>query len=105
LLKPVDNSDVESLWLLYRQSHMPRSISHIIFGIIYHPPDTTNRLTTTNIIDNIDAVVRWHSNAASVIVGDINKMTDKPLQDNKLKQIVQRATRKSVVFDIIYTDI
>ena len=82
LLKPVDNSGVEPLWLLYRQPYMPRSI-----------------------IDNIDAIVRQHSNAASIIVGDFNKMTDKPLQDNKLKQIVQRETRKSAVLDQIYTDI
>jgi len=84
---------------------MPRSMSHIIFGIIYHPPDATNHLTTSHIIDNIDAIVRRHSYAASVIVEDFNKMTDKPLQDIKLKQIVQRATRKSAILDNIYTDI
>jgi len=105
LLKPVDNSGVESLWLLYRQPHMPRSMSHIVYGIVYHPPDATDRITTTHIIDNIDAIVRQHSNAASIIVGDFNKMTDKPLQDIKLKQIVQRATRKSAILDKIYTNI
>jgi len=30
-------------------------------------------------------------------------MTDKPLQDIKLKQIIQRATRKSAILDKIYT--
>ena len=29
ILKPVDNSEVESLWLLYRQPRMPRSMSHM----------------------------------------------------------------------------
>jgi len=32
-------------------------------------------------------------------------MTDKTLQDIKLKQIVQRATRKLAILDKIYTDI
>ena len=105
LLRPVDNSGVESLWLLYRQPHMPRSMSHIVFGTVYHPPDAANRTTTTHITDNIDAVVRQHSNACCVIVGDFNKMIDKPLQDIKLKQIVQRATRKSAILDKIYTNI
>jgi len=103
LLKPVDNSGVESLWLLYRQPHVPRSMSTIIYGVVYHPPDATTRLTTTHITDNIDDTVRRHSNAASVRVGDFNKMTDKPLQDIKLKQIVQRATRKSAILDTIHT--
>jgi len=67
--------------------------------------NNTNRLTTTHIIVSIDAIVRRHSNAASVIVGDFNKMTDKPLQDIKLKEIVQRATHKSAILDKIYTDI
>jgi hypothetical protein len=105
LLKPVDDSDVESLWLLYRQPHMPRSMSDIIFGIVYHPPDAVNHITTTHIIDNIDAVIRKHSNAGRMIVGDFNQMTDKPLRDVGLKQIVKSATRKSAILDKIYADI
>ena len=101
----MDDSDVESLWLLYRQPHMPRSMSDIIFGIVYHPPDAVNHITTTHIIDNIDAVIRKHSNAGRMIVGDFNQMTDKPLRDVGLKQIVKSATRKSAILDKIYTDI
>ena len=104
-LEPVDNSGVESLWLLYRQPRMPRSMSHIIYGIVYHPPDAVSRITTTHIVDNIDAIVRQHSNAASVIVGDFNMMNEKPLRDIKLKQIVHEATRKSAILDKIYTNI
>ena len=80
-------------------------MSHIIYGIFYHPPDAVSRITTTHIVDNIDAIVRQHSNAASVIVGDFNMMNDKPLRDIKLKQIVHEATRKSAILDKIYTNI
>ena len=105
LLNPVDDSGVESLWLLYRQPHMPRSMSHIIFSVVYHPPDAVNHVTTTHIVGNVDAIIRQHSNAGTMIVGDFNKMTDKPLRDLGLKQIVKAATRKSATLDKIYTDI
>jgi len=40
-----------------------------------------------------------------VIAGDFNHMTDKPLRDLKMKQIVHSATRKSATLDKIYTTI
>ena len=105
LVTPVDDSDVESLWLIYRQPRMPRSVSHIIFGVVYHPPDAKSYATTNHIIDNVDAILRQHSYARTVIVGDFNKMTDKPLRDLKLKQIVHAATRQSATLDKIYTNL
>ena len=105
LLKPVDDDNVESLWLLYRQPHMPRSMSHILVGIIYHPPDAISHVTCTNIIHNVDAVMQQHPAAGILLVGDFNKMTDKPLRDLSLKQIVKISTRKSATLDKIYTNI
>ena len=105
LVRPVGEENVESLWLLYRQPRMPRSISHLLLGVVYHPPKSVSHVTSTHIVDNIDAVVRQHPYAGMLIVGDFNKMTDKPLRDLGLKQIVKSATRKSAILDKIYTNI
>ena len=80
-------------------------MSHIIFAVVYHPPDAISHVTTTHIIGNIDAITRQHSCDGSVIVGDFNKMTEKPLRDIGLKQVFLGATRKSATLDKIYTNI
>ena len=105
LVQPVDEVNVESLWLLYRQPRMPRSMSHILFGVVYHPPNAVCHVTSTHIVDNVDAVIRQHPSAGVLIAGDFNHMADRPLRDMALKQIVKVATRKSAVLDKIYTNI
>ena len=105
VVNTVDDDSVESLWLLYRQPCMPRSMSHILFGVVYHPPDVTSYVTSNHIVENVDAIMQLHPYAATVISGDFNHMTDKPLRDLKMKQIVHTATRKSATLDKIYTTI
>ena len=104
-LNAADKDGVESLWLLYRQPHMPRSVSHIIIAVIYHPPDAVNLITTTHIVDNVDALLRQHPHSGVILVGDFNRMPDAPLRDIPLKQIVKAATRKQATLDKIYTNI
>jgi hypothetical protein len=84
---------------------MPRLMSHVIFAVFYHPPDAVSYVTTNHIVENVDSIIRHHPQAKTLIVGDFNKMADKPLRDLKLKQIVHSATRKSATLDNIYTNI
>ena len=84
---------------------MPRSMSHILFSVVYHPPNANHHVTSNHIVDNVDAVIRQHPNAGLMIAGDFNRMADKPLRDLTLKQIVKVATRKTVTLDKIYTNI
>ena len=107
LVKPADDDDVESLWLLYRQPRMPRSLSHILVGVVYHSPSAKSytRQPILLTFDNVDAVVRQHPNVGTMIVGDFNRMKDKQMYDLSLKQIVKAAIRKSATLDKIYTNI
>jgi len=66
-------------------------MSHIIVSVVFHYPDSVKQITTTHIIDNVDAIIRQHSSAVSVIVGDFYKMTEKPLRDIGLKHFVRGA--------------
>ena len=53
-----------------------------VIGTVYHPPNAISHVTSTHIVDNIDAVLRQHPSAGVLVVGDFNKMADKPLRDN-----------------------
>jgi hypothetical protein len=46
-LKHLEVADVESMWFLYRTCKMPRLLSHIAVGVIYHPPKSEEQ--TCNI--------------------------------------------------------
>lgn len=105
LVTPVDSVNVESVWLLYRQPRMPRSMSHLLIGTVYHPPNAISHITSTYIVDNIDAILRQHPSAGVLVVGDFNKMADKPLRDLRLVQIVKAPTRKTAILDKIYSNI
>ena len=80
-------------------------MSHILFSVVYHPPNAISHVTSSHIVENVDAVVRQHPYTGVMIMGDFNKMADKQLRDLGLKQIVKVATRKSATLDKMYTNI
>ena len=101
----LETPSLETLWLLYRQPCMPRSLSHIAICVVYHPPDADSRAMTSHLINAADTVLRLHPDAGVVLLGDFNRLNEKPLCDYPLKQVVKRATRKSAVLDKIFTNI
>ena len=54
LLTAYQCNDVESLWFLYRANRMPRYLSHIIIGVIYHSPNGKDHITLSHIDDDDD---------------------------------------------------
>ena len=42
-LVSLQSDTLESLWFLYRYPPMPRGVSDIIVGLIYHPPGGNNK--------------------------------------------------------------
>lgn len=60
LLTAYECNDVESLWLLYRANRMPRYLSHIIIGVIYHPPNSNDFTMVSHIINSLDDITRDH---------------------------------------------
>jgi len=52
-LNELDDPNFEMIWLLFGASRMPRQVSHILIGVIYHPPGASDFKATTHIIDCI----------------------------------------------------
>ena len=46
------------VWLLYRQPRMPRALSHVVFGVVYYPPDADDKAMTSQILGCPDAITR-----------------------------------------------
>ena len=84
---------------------MPRSVSHLLIGVVYHPPDAVSRVMTDHLLDAIDNIMKRHSNAGIILLGDFNHMYDTPLRQFPMKQTVKSATRGSAILDKIYTNI
>lgn len=104
-LKELECSDVESLWLLFRAPRMPRLVSHVLIGTIYHPPTADGQQTVNHIVDCLDKMIQKHPNAGIVLTGDFNQLRDRAILSYPLKQVVKRATRGTNILDKIYTNI
>ena len=104
-LSRLERDDVESVWLIYRQPRMPRVLSHIIIGAIYHPPSADDKIMTAHIIDCIDDITKDHPHAGIVLLGDFNRLRDAALLTYPLRQVVRSPTRGEAILDKIYTNL
>ena len=104
-LQSLGIADLESIWLMIRRPVMPRKISHIIIGVIYHPPYVSSWPMTSYIINSIDSILQQHPHAGVMLLGDFNTLNDKSLRAYALKQLVCERTRGKATLDKTYTNI
>jgi len=52
-------------------------VSHIVIAVVYHPPNVISHITSTHIVDKVDAILRQHTYSGVFIAGDINQMSNK----------------------------
>ena len=104
-LPQLDVIDTEVLWLLYRRPLMPREISHILIGAVYHPPNGCVGPMLNHLISSMDAISRLHPSLGIILLGDFNHLPDNQLRLYPLKQLVSSPTRQSAILDKIYTNI
>jgi len=107
-LADLESPSTETLWLLFRGQRMPRSMSHLLIGVIYHPPDAifaASRATNCHLLETIDTVMKRHPQSGVMLLGDFNHLYDSPLRDFPLKQTVMAATRGTSTLDKIYSNV
>ena len=64
-------------------------MSHIAVATVYHPPDGSGRLLISYLLDSLDKLVKDHSFAGVVMLGDFNRLPDTSLLSYPLKQVVR----------------
>ena len=96
----------EVLWIKMRPTRLPRGISSIIAGVVYHPPKATNSMMLDYLTKCLMDVESKYSNYGFLVLGDLNHLNDARLKSNfKLKQIVHFSTRGQNTLDKILTTI
>ena len=96
--------DVESVWLLCRYSRMPRLLTHILIGAIYHPPDGDKNSVISHVLDCLDRCSHDHPNLGIILLGDFNQLPDSAIKAYPLRQVVTTPTRGKAVLDKIFTN-
>ena len=112
LLKSCDQSEVESIWISMRPFSLPRGITSIILGVIYHSTsnkEPENIILQEHIHKNLDSFLSNQPNALVIITGDFNpNATGLKVKDitqlNHLKQLVTFKTRDSGTLDWFLTN-
>jgi len=63
---------------------MPREISHLLIGAVYHPPKANNAEMMDYIIGVLATVNRDHPNLEILICGDFNQLPEFQLRSYPL---------------------
>ena len=89
-----------------RTKRLPRNISIIIIGVIYHPPPPAkDGPIIAHITRSLEFLLQRYPAAGVLLLGDFNKMrTSRVTGSFHLKQIVDKPTRKGAILDKILTN-
>lgn len=112
LLKSCDQVEVESIWISMRPHSLPRGITSIVLGVIYHSTsnkEPENIILREHIHKNLDTLLSNQPNALVIVTGDFNpSSTGLKVKDitqvNHLKQLVTFKTRDSGTLDWFLTN-
>jgi hypothetical protein len=104
-LKHLEDDDIESMWFSYRACTMPRLMSHIVVGVIYHPPRSESNCVISHILQCLDDITCSHLNAGIVLLGDFNNLNDTSIISLPLKQVLKLFTGRGKNFVKIHTNV
>lgn len=102
----LDTPDLEVMWITFQPQRLPRKISSITLGVIYHPPGSDNWKMSSHLVTCVDKIRKHYPQTALIIVGDFNHMPDQYLKSAcNLTQVVNKTTLDRSIIDLIYTNI
>ena len=111
-LDSCDQSDVESIWISLKPHKLPRDITSIILGVIYHSTsnkEPENVVLRDHVQNNLDSLLFEEPNALVLLTGDFNPTSTGfkmkyITQMNHLKQLISFKTRDSAILDWLLTN-
>ena len=96
---------METLWLTIYPYKLPREVSCITVGVIYHPPNSNNTELYNHISHCLDHILQVHPDSGVLLVGDFNHFKDASIKQSfKLVQLVKKPTRGDNILDKILTN-
>jgi len=98
------NPSFEVMWFSFRACRMPRTLTHLLLGVVYHPPAANNLSMNDYLTSCIDQFTRHHPGCGVLILGDFNRLPESSLRAYPLKQVVSSPTRADAILDKIFTN-
>ena len=99
------NSSFEVMWFSFRASRMPRGVTHLLVGVVYHPPAANNFAMNEYLVSSIDEFTRRHPGCGVLILGDFNRLPEGSLRAYPLTQVVSKPTREHAILDKMFTNV
>ena len=99
------NPSFEVMWFSFKACRMPRSVTHLLLGVVYHPPAANNFAMNEYLISSIDEFTRRHPGCGVLILGDFNRLHEGSLRAYPLRQVVSKPTREHAILDKIFTNV
>ena len=107
-----DQTELESIWISMRPHSLPREVTSIVVGVVYHSTSNgkpENIILRDHVQKNLDAALLKQPNALIILTGDFNPTStgfnQKYItQVNSLKQLVTFKTRDSGILDWLFTN-
>ena len=102
----LNNEDLETLYLTLSPRKLPRGISHISLGVVYHPPKSNDWAMCQHLIECVDTIKQKYPMSGFITAGDFNHMKDKYFKNScQFYQIVTKPTHGNSVIDLFYTSL
>ena len=106
ILEDVLHLSLEITWILTRPTRLPRGISQVIIGTLYHPPGADDQLMLDYLYKSLSSIESRYPNCGIILLGDFNKLNVSGLNGNfNLKQIIMFPTRGQNTLDLILTNL
>ncbi|XP_028394410.1 uncharacterized protein LOC114518590 [Dendronephthya gigantea] len=105
-LVELQSPNLEVIWIKIRPRRLPRSISCIIVGIIYHPPNSNNSILSEYLSECLTTLEGDFPNCGIILTGDFNQFNTSPIaRQFKFKQLIKFPTRGNNTLDKILTNL
>ena len=106
ILSDFHHDDHEVLWADLRLHRLPRGLSNIIAGVLYHPPEANNLSKAEYVKSCLERIEAKHPNSGIILAGDFNKLKFTSAASYfQLKPMVSFPTRGANILDQIFTNL
>ena len=107
ILSQYHNDQFEILWVKARPHKLPRGLSCIIIGSIYHPLSANDRNMIDFLTEQLSLIESTYYDRGLILLGDFNNLYNCHRLNNhfSLKQLVKFPTRGRRTLDLILTNL
>jgi hypothetical protein len=97
---------LEVLWVKTRPHRLPKGLSCIIVGTVYHPPSAHAETMINFLLEQLASMESTYSNCGFIILGDFNNLDVGRIKNQfRLKQLIQFHTRGNRTLYLILTNL